>query len=81
MTSVVRPIVSKLSCCDQFESPTRRSDRLRRSSVGYENMNGSLGLRLAAADENSSRPATLLAEPKNVLVLSANGRPVLLTRM
>lgn len=81
MTSVVRPTVSKLNCGDQFESPTRRSERLRRSSVGYENMKGSLGLRLAAADEYSSSPATLLADPKKVLVLSAKGRPVLLMRM
>lgn len=48
MTSVSIPTVSKLSGCDQFDSPMRRRERLRRSSVGYENIKGSFGFRLPA---------------------------------
>jgi hypothetical protein len=81
MTSVVIPTVSKLRGWDQFESPTRKRDRLRRSSVGYENMKGSLGFRFDDSDESSSSPATLLAVPKSDLVLRANGRPVLLIKV
>lgn len=81
MTSVVIPTVSKLRGWDQLESPTRRSERLRRSSVGYENMKGSLGFRFDDSDESSSSPATVFALPKSDFVLSAKGKPVLLMRV